>query len=232
MAGIVRAMPEPAPRPHRALLIKLAAGALVVLAAAVLAARGVDLKGAVWRGLELLREAGPLAYFTAMALLPAIGVPGTAFTLTAVPAFGPQLGAGSVVFLALAALTVNIALTHMLASRWLRPPLAWLVGRLGYRLPPVASADVTDLIVLLRVTPGIPFPVQNYLLGLAGVPFWRNLVISCLIQWPINVAIMLFSDALLHGKGRIAFLALMGLLALMTATHLVRRHYGRKAPAP
>ena len=225
-------MAEPAPRPNRALLIKLAAGALLGLVAVALVARGVDLKATVVGGLELLREAGPVAYFTAMALLPAVGVPGTAFTLTAVPVFGPQLGTATVVLLALAALTVNIALTHLLANRWLRPPLAWLVQRLGYRLPQVDAADVNDLIVLLRVTPGIPFPVQNYLLGLAGVPFWRSLVISCLIQWPINVAIMLFSDALLHGKGRVAFFALLGLLALLTATHLVRKHYHKRAPAP
>jgi uncharacterized membrane protein YdjX (TVP38/TMEM64 family) len=221
-------MAEPAPRPNRSLLIKLAAGAILALVILLLVARGVDLKGLVQRGLELIRSAGPVAYFTAMALLPAVGVPGTAFTLTAVPVFGPRLGTATVVLLALAALTVNMAFTYFLASRWLRPPLQWLVAKLGYRMPQVDMADANDLIVLLRVTPGIPFPVQNYLLGLAGVPFLRYLVISCLIQWPINVAIMLFSDALLHGKGRLAFLALMGLLALLTATHLVRKHYGSR----
>ncbi|HYC73090.1 MAG TPA: VTT domain-containing protein [Opitutaceae bacterium] len=225
-------MAEPASRPNWSLLIKLAAGAVLALAAVALIAQGVDVKALIQRGLELIRGAGPVAYFTAMAILPAFGVPGTAFTLTAVPVFGPRLGTVPVLALALAALTANIALTHFLASRWFRPPLQSLLRRLGYKLPQVESADVTDLIVLLRVTPGIPFPVQNYLLGLAGVPFVRYLVISCLIQWPINVAIMLFSDALMHGKGRLAFLALMGLLALLTATHLVRKHYGARRPAP
>lgn len=221
-------MAEPAPRSNRSLLIKLAAGAILALVVLLLVARGVDLKGLIQRGLEIIRGAGPVAYFTAMAILPAVGVPGTAFTLTAVPVFGPRLGTTTVVLLALAALTVNMALTYFLASRWFRPPLQWLLAKLGYKLPQVATADANDLIVLLRVTPGIPFPVQNYLLGLAGVPFVRYLVLSCLIQWPINVAIMLFSDALLHGKGRVAFLALMGLLALLTATHLVRKHYGAR----
>lgn len=225
-------MAEPAPRPNRALLIKLGAIALVVIVAVILVARGVDLKGLIMRGLEMLREAGPGAFFTAMALLPAVGIPATAFTLTAVPVFGPQLGTTTVVLLALGALTVNIALTHLLASRWFRPPLEWAVNRLGYKLPRVDTADVNDLIILLRVTPGIPFPAQNYLLGLAGVPFWRYLLISCVIQWPINVAIMLFSDALLQGRGRLAFFALMGLLALMTGTHLVRKHYSKKNPTP
>lgn len=225
-------MSEPAPRPNRALLVKLAAGALVVLVAVVLVARGVDVRGWLTRGLEVVRGAGPVAFFTAMALLPAVGFPVSAFTLSAVPVFGPQLGTAPVVLFGLAALTVNMALCHVLASRWFRPPLAWAAGRLGYRLPDVDSDDVTDLIVLLRVTPGFPFPVQNYLLGLAGVPLGRYLVLSCLIQWPINIAIMLFSDALLHGRGRIAFFSVLGLLALLTATHLVRKHYAKKKVAP
>lgn len=226
------AMAEPVSPPNRSLLIKLALGVLVLLVALVLVARGVDLRGLLQAGLDLIRGAGPVAYFTAMAVLPAIGVPATAFTLTAVPVFGPRLGTTTVVLLALAAMVANMALSFFLASRWLRPPLQWALAKLGYKLPQVESADVNDLIVLLRVTPGIPFPVQNYLLGLAGVPFLRYLAISCVIQLPINVAIMLFSDALVHGRGRLAFLALMGLLALMTATHLVRKHYGARRQSP
>lgn len=225
-------MPENSPPPARGLLLKLAAGAVLALVALALLARGADFKRLVLDGLALIREAGPMTFFTAMALLPAVGAPMSAFVLTAVPVFGPRFGAGVVLVLALAAITANIALTHALASRWVRPPLAWVVARLGYRLPQVELADVTDLIVLIRVTPGIPFPVQNYLLGLAGVPFVRYLVISCLIAWPVNAAIMLFSDALVHGKGRLALLALLGLLALLTATHLLRKHYAKKKAQP
>ncbi len=63
-------MAEPAQRPNRALLLKLAAVLIVLLVAAVLVARGVDLKRLVQQGLELIRGAGPTAFFLAMALLP------------------------------------------------------------------------------------------------------------------------------------------------------------------
>lgn len=224
-------MTEPAPRSNRPLLIKLAVAALVLLVAAGLIARGYDIKSMIQQGLALIRDAGPVVFFTAMALLPAAGVPLTFFTLTAGSVFSPQLGAPVVIALALAAITVNMAMSYFLAHRAFRPALEALVRRLGYKLPSVGSSDVNDLIVLLRVTPGVPFPVQNYLLGLAAVPFGRFLLISALIQLPINGAIVLFGDALLSGRGRIAFVSLLLLLALMTGAHLVRKHYGAKKNA-
>lgn len=225
-------MSAPAPRPDRVLLLKLALAALGALGVLFLLARGVDVRGAIATGLEAVRGAGPLAFFLAMALLPAVGAPMSVFALSAVPLFGPRFGTGPVVLLALAAITFNLSLAYTLANRWLRPLLAWVLERLGYRLPRAEQADVTDLIILLRVTPGVPFPVQNYLLGLAAVPFGRYLLLSCLITWPINTAFMLFGDALMHGKGRLAFISILALLALMTAAHLVRKHYGKRKVVP
>ena len=42
---------------------------------------------------------------------------------------------------------------------------------------------------------------------------------------------LLFGDALLHGKGKIALLSLCGVVALTTLLHLVRRHYERRKKA-
>lgn len=231
MTGIVRPMSAPAPRSNRALLLKLAAAGLVLAVGGILLARGYDLKGLVQQGLGLIRDAGPVVFFSAMTFLPAAGAPLSFFSLTAGSVFGPQLGTPLVLLLAVTAITANMALSYALASRALRPVLELLVQRLGYKLPIVDSGDVTDLIVLLRVTPGVPFPVQNYLLGLARVPFGRYLAVSALIQLPINCAVILFGDALLSGKGRIAFVSLLLLLALMAGTHLVRKHYGKKKAA-
>lgn len=221
-------MTESAPRANRALLVKLVLGLLVVALGAVLLARGYDLKGLVQRTLTVIREAGPAVFFFAMALLPAVGAPLSFFSLTAGSVFGPQLGTPAVLVLAAAAITANMALSYALARRAFRPPLEALVRRLGYRLPQVESGDANDLIVLLRVTPGVPFPAQNYLLGLAGVPFGRYLAISALIQLPINGAFILFGEALLSGKGRFALVSLLLLLALLAGTHLVRKHYGAR----
>ncbi len=221
-------MVESSPRPNRALLIKLVVGLLLLLVGGVLVARGINLRAWLDQGLTLIRDAGPVAFFTAMAILPALGAPILAFSLTVGPAFGEQLGMPAVVGFSLLALLVNMALSYFLARRALRPLLQKLFVRLGYRLPQAAEGDATDLIVLLRVTPGLPFPVQNYLLGLAGVPFRKYLVVSCLIVWTLTTAVILAGDALLKGRGQIALIALCLLLAFGAATHLLRKHYGKK----
>lgn len=222
-------MPTAAETPAKKLPVaKLAVGLLVVVAVAVVALRGVDVRGTIDRGLVLIREAGPLAYFSAMALLPAVGVPVSVFTLTAGSAFGPTLGMPLVVILCVAAVTVNLVLTYFLARRALRPLLEKGLNRLGYRLPEVAPENMTDLTIIVRVTPGSPFPVQNYLLGLARVPFGRYLLVSVVVQAIYTPAFVLFGDALLHGKGKRVMIALSLLVVAIVLTQWARKHYARK----
>ena len=213
---------------RRLRLIKVGAVALVLLVGAGLVARGYDLKGAVEQGLALVRGAGPVVFFLAMAVLPAVGAPQMAFSLTAGSLFGAQLGMGLVVLFASLAMFFNMALAYWLASRVLRPVLEVLLGRLGYKVPQVQPGDETDLIVLLRVTPGIPFPVQNYLLGLARANFGRYLLLSIVLQGPLNAAFVVFGEALLHGRGKMVFYGLSAIVVLLVGTHLVRKHYSRK----
>jgi uncharacterized membrane protein YdjX (TVP38/TMEM64 family) len=211
------------------LIGKVALLTMLMLAAGSLLSLGYDLKQLLQQGLELVRSAGPTMFFLSMAVLPAAGAPLSFFTLTAGSVFGPQLGMPLVLALSLVSITVNMVLGYLLANRVLRPPMQSLLTRLGYKVPQLDSGDASDLIVLLRATPGMPFPVQNYLLGLAATPFSRYLVVSCLIVFPINTAIVFFGEALLQGKGRLALLALLLLLMLMSATHLLWKHYGAKA---
>jgi uncharacterized membrane protein YdjX (TVP38/TMEM64 family) len=109
-----------------------------------------------------------------------------------------------------------------------RPLLEKLLKRLGYAVPQMQDSDLTDLTILIRVTPGPPFFVQNYLLGLAGVPFGRYMLISCVVTWVYTAAFVLFGDALLHGKGKMAMLAGSLLIIAIVITHWARKHYGKK----
>lgn len=191
----------------------------------LLAVHAAILRMVAWLGLG-----GPWLYFGAMAILPALGMPMLAFTLTAGPVFGQSMGMGGVVAAGIAAATINLVLTYALARGALRPWLAALLTRMGHRLPEAPEADMTDLIVVIRVTPGIPFCVQNYLLGLANAPLGKYLLISCLAQWSYTAGFILFGDALLHGRGKRILLAASVLIVAFAVTHLARRHYAaRKA---
>ncbi|MBI5689836.1 MAG: TVP38/TMEM64 family protein [Verrucomicrobia bacterium] len=234
-----RMVPAPAPEKRRLPLVPLAiAGVAAVIAGAILI-KLIGWEQAVQEGkrawkvvFDTLSGAGPGVFFAAMALLPIAGVPMSPFALSAGPLFGERLGTTTIILLGLAAITFNLTVAYWLARRWLRPLLARLVERLGYKMPQIEKGDATDLIVLLRVTPGPPFFVQNYLLGLAEVPFGRYLAISCAVQWSFNIAFMLFGDALSQGRGKMAVIAIGLLAALVAGTHLVRKHLGKKPATP
>jgi len=226
-------MPALASSGRKKLLPKLAMAVLVLAVAGYVGLRELhpllDLLGRVVAAITRL---GPWAFFGAMAILPAVGAPSTLFTLTAGSAFGAQIGMPAVVAAGVAAMTFNIAFTYVLARWVLRAWLQRLLVRFGYKLPQVEKGDVTDLIIVLRVTTGIPLCVQNYLLGLADAPAARYFIISYAISWPSTAAYLLFGDALLHGRGKMIIVALTAIVILTVGTHFLRRHYaGRKAAA-
>jgi len=234
-----RAMSTDAPTPKRKLpWVKLGIGAAVLLVGAVLVLRGLDGKALIGQGQALVEKAmafvrarGPVAFFTAEAILPGLGSPVLPFHFAAGPAFGEQLGMPLVVLLSCAALTANMLWTYWLARGALRPVLEKLLLRFGYKLPALEAGDLTDLTIVMRVTPGSPFVVQNYLLGLARVPFGRYVTVSCVVIWLYTVGFVLFGDALLHGKGKMAMLGGSVLVLAIVATHWARKHFAKKKAA-
>ncbi len=216
--------------------LAIAGGIMLVVAALVVWMVGWETalaegKRLFQAGMALVSGAGPAVYFAAMALLPAVGVPTSPFAIGAGPLFAKELGMPLVILCGTAAMTFNMALAYWLARRWLRPFLTRRLEAMGYALPVVEEANMTDLIVLLRVTPGPPFFVQNYLLGLANVPFVRYMVISCSIQWLFNLAFMLFGEALNQGRGKMALMALMLFATLAAAANMLRKHLAKKKAA-
>jgi len=208
-------------------IMKLAVVAVVACVVGVMLLRGINIKAKIDWGVGLLQACGPAVFFTAMALFPIAGVPMLAFSLPAGRAFGAQLGMPLVVVLGLVAVTLNLFITYWLARRALRPFITRLIERLGYKMPEFDRADLTDFIVLMRVTPGVPFFVQNYLLGLADAPFGRYMLISCAVSWSYTSAFMIFGEALLGGRGKMAMICISLFAALAAGSHLVRHHMSK-----
>jgi uncharacterized membrane protein YdjX (TVP38/TMEM64 family) len=225
----------PAQKPRLPLAqLAVAAAALVVVAGIALYFAGwsaiwVETKRLFHAGLELIAAAGPLAFYSTMALLPVLPI--SPFAVMSGLVFRESLGLPLVLALGLVAMACNLTIAYWLARRWLRPPVSRFVTRRGYPLPEIARGDAAKLIVLLRLTPGPPFSVQNYLLGLAEVPFGRYLVLSCLTQGALFSGLVVFGDALSQGKARTVLFAAGGVVAVVIGTRLVRQHLARKKAA-
>ncbi len=179
-------------------------------------------------GADWVRGLGPVAFFSAMAILPAAAVPLSVFTLTAGPVFGPTLGMPAVLGLVSLSMAVNLVVTYTLARWIMRPWLLKLCAWLGYRVPEVSPSDQLKLVVLVRVTPGPPYVLQSYLLGLAAIPFRLYFGISWVISVCYACAFVLFGQALMEGRGRMALLAVGLFVALTVAVRWIKGRVGGK----
>jgi len=229
----------PAAALRKGLLLKLAVLGVVVLAALAAGAYvwgGKVLiaaaKGWVVRGVAAIGDAGPWAFFSAMAVLPAFGCPLLVFALPAGPVFGERLGLAGVLAAYGAAAAVNMMLTYWIARWALRPWIERLVARFGYRIPQIARDEQVEITLLLRITPGPPFFVQSYLLGLGNVAFFTYLWVSWIIVMIYGVGFVVFGDAIMHGKAGTAATGVSLFIAAVIITHLVRKHLGRGRKTP
>lgn len=128
------------------------------------------------------------------------------------------------------ALALNQTLGYWLARKWLRSPIeTWLRAR-GRSAPQIRVADETLWILLLRVTPGMPLFVQNYLLGLAEVRFGRYLCISLPPQLAYAFAFVSLGHAFKDSNVWRGMLAVSALASVSVAVLLIRRYLNRKLP--
>jgi uncharacterized membrane protein YdjX (TVP38/TMEM64 family) len=178
--------------------------------------------------IALIRDLGPAVFFTAMALLPAAGAPLSAFNLVAGEAFAPQMTMPGVIVTVAAAIAVNLALTYWLARYALRPMLTRLVARYGYAIPRLKPDNTLTVTMLVRLTPGPPFFLQSYLLGLAEVPFRLYMIVSWLAVLPLALSVVLLGKAAREGNvGKIA--VVIGLIVVaVTVVQIVRRKIAKR----
>ncbi|MBA4136949.1 MAG: hypothetical protein C0518_06500 [Opitutus sp.] len=188
--------------------------ALVVAGAAALVIwrNGADSRRWMLEVIAQLREAGPLVFFGAMAVLPSFGFPLLPFALTAGPVFGERYGAGGVIGAAVVAVACNVTLSYLLAAHALRPWAKALLARWGYSDAWMRRDFGWRWVLFVRIAPGLPFFVQSYLLGVMRAPFVRYLVISTVVPGIYLAATILLGDSLWHQRGPEIFWSL-GLLA-------------------
>lgn len=221
-------MQEVHPAARRRLLIRAGALGLVVLVAAVVVLRGIEVRPLIDQGMALIRGAGPWGFFGAMALLPAVGAPLMAFTIPAGEAFAAQMTLGGVIAATLAAIAVNLALTYWMARRAVRPLLERLLKRFGYAVPRVTPDNALSIALLVRLTPGPPFFLQGYILGLAEVPFRLYMVVSWLAVLPWAIGAVVLGRGVLNGNFKMAAMGMGVIVAAVAAVHLIRRRLAKR----
>jgi uncharacterized membrane protein YdjX (TVP38/TMEM64 family) len=207
------------------MVVALAAGALYFVA------QKWGLTPVYERARDLVRSAGPVPFFTAMALLPAVGAPISLFTFPAAAAFAASMGTLAVVGCAILAVTVNAALSYWLAARALRPLAERLVKRAGHEMPEMPRGAEWEMIVLVRIIPGPPLFMQSYLLGLARAPFQPYMIVSVLVSGAYTALTIVAVDGVRRGDPWTLAAAGVVLVAVALTVHRMRVRLQRRRPA-
>lgn len=209
-------------------VVKLAVAAVVLAVLVLLALQGVDLRALLEELMALIRHAGPWAFFAGMAVLPAVGVPLGAFTITAGEAFARQLGLGGVIAAALTVMIANLALAYVLGRYALRPALLGLLKRYGYSVPSVTPENALMVALLVRLTPGPPYAVQNFVLAVAEVPFRLYMIVSWLAIMPWAIGGIVLGKGLFSGNFKVVAIGAAMIVVAVVAVHWVRKKYFRR----
>ncbi len=222
-------MQSEAPHPKKKLpLLKLGILAVVVGVVAVLVIKGLDVRALGQKCLEVIRGAGPITFLLATALLPAFGAPLSAFTITAGELFAPTMSMPGVIAAMLVAIAINLAFTYWLARFALRPVLSKIIRGYGYSIPSVTRENALSIALAIRLTPGPPFFLQSYILGLAEVPFRLYMVVSWLCSLPWAIGLIVFGNGLFNGNFKLVVGGIGGLTVAAIAVNAVRKRYVKR----
>ncbi len=172
-----------------------------------------------------LKQTNPLVFFGLFAVLPALGCPISPFYLIASGLYELKwnmLGFGLAFFL-------NISLGYWVAAGFLRPLAEKLVAKAGHKVPQVHISEAGKLAVVVRITPGVPFFLKNFLLGLAGVPYRTYMWASWPIEMAWALATVIVGVSIFEGKAGMGLLGGVFLIALILVTKIARDRYAVKS---
>jgi uncharacterized membrane protein YdjX (TVP38/TMEM64 family) len=173
---------------------------------------GVDLAmlKAAWKQAELYLAGRPWLLFAALVVLPGLPVPTSALMFLAGTVWRdrPVVACG----LCLVAIALNLTWTYWFAARPGRKLIEKIILSNNLRIPQTPLGGDLNFLLLLRLTPGLPLFLQNYLLGFFRVPFRLYLPISLCITGLVSCGVVLSGAGIADGNLK-PLLAGVGLIA-------------------
>lgn len=176
---------------HRLAGALLVAGTGAALLAWKLGVNGAMLKEG-WKLMEDYLMNRPFLLFAALVVLPGLPIPTSALLFLAGTVWRDRPVVACAI--CLVAMALNMTWTYWLAARPGRGLVEKLLAMTSIRIPELPQGNDLRMILILRLT-GLPFFVQNYVLGLFRVPFRLFLPVS------MGISGLITCGAVLSGAG-------------------------------
>jgi uncharacterized membrane protein YdjX (TVP38/TMEM64 family) len=168
----------------------------------------------------------PAALFVALVFLPGLPIPMSALLFTAgvVWRHEPLMA----VSLSMLAISINLTWTYWVAAGPARRVVEKVLASSSVKIPDLPRGDHFRLILVLKLTPGIPFFFQNYLLGFLRAPFMLYLPLSILCNGIIGTGIILSGVGVGDGNLKWAIWGISIIALGVVFTQLIRGWLAKK----
>jgi uncharacterized membrane protein YdjX (TVP38/TMEM64 family) len=189
---------------------------------------GVDFAGLqrAWKGLEHWLMEHPLALFWALVVLPGLPVPTSALLLAAGVVWRDRPVVACL--LCILAMLLNMIWTYWLAAGPGRRLVEKILSSTRVRIPALPRGDHLRMILILRLTPGMPLFLQNYVLGFLHAPFWLYLPLSIVCTGIMASGIVLSGAGLADGRMLPMLVGISFIVLAVVLTHLLRRWLAKR----
>ena len=210
---------------HRLAGALLVGGAGCALLAWKMGVNGAMLKEG-WGQMEGVLRERPCLLFAALVVLPALPLPASALLFLAGTVWRDRPVVACAV--CLVAMALNMSWTYWAAAHPGRKLVEKLLAMTSIRVPDLQRRNDLRLILILRLTPGIPFFLQNYSLGFFRVPFRLYLPLSIGCSGMISCGVVLSGAGVADGNLTpvLSGVALIGLG--MVLVQMIRQRLARE----
>lgn len=212
---------------HRHLTALILLVVLIGLVWFVRSAEAHSMEIALWHWLkdfhEWLKQTPPLVFFTLAGALPTVGVPIVGFYLLSAGLYAPHTALLWLVY----SVVLNLLLTYVigrLGRDWIT---RWL-ARSGRTIPQIPPKHRIWMTAAVRVMPGAPLIVQNFLLVMAGVPLVPFVLVSLPLEMLIAAGYVLIGRSLFTGNWQMGFIAVIVVVIAVLVIRRLRRRTNEK----
>ena len=167
-------------------------------------------------GWERLQSAPPIAFFSVVLIASFLPIPVSLLYAAAGTLYGVPV---TLLWIAATTILANLII-YVICSSFLRPTLIDQIQKRGHTIPRLNSgSDETLLIAFVRITPGFPYFLQNWVLGLAGVGLIRLLAITLVFHMVMASGFVILGRSAFEGELGIVIFA----IALLVVISIIAR---------
>lgn len=178
-------------------------------------------QGLFEQGLNYLK-AHPWALLATVAILPGLGFPISPLLFLVGIVLVPRYGMPLTCALGILAQSACTTWTYLLSAGPLRGLLRRIVSR-RRELPQLNDSNALRLGLILRITPGIPYALQNIVLGIVGMRLKPYLIVSIPITALWTIGFIITGGAIFEGRAGLAIAGVLLLIAMIILTKMLQQ---------